>query len=127
MWFVNIAIHRIFNKFSKRSDFWDLNVVKKSKLKTNIKKALAELEVKIINQYPKLSIDEIKTLVVDKKWMVAMDAKIRTEMDAISHRLTERIKELAERYKTPMPKLTNDVANLTSKVEKHLKKMGYEL
>jgi len=102
-------------------------ITKETKLKADIKKALAELEEKIINQYPKLSIDEIKNLVVDKKWMVTMDAKIKTEMDAISHRLTERIKELAERYETPMPELTNDVADLTSKVEKHLKNMGYEL
>ena len=102
-------------------------MTKESKLKADIKKALAELEVKIMNQYPELSIDEIKTLVLDKKWMVTMEAKIKTEMDAISHRLTERIKELAERYETPMPKLTNDVTDLTSKVEKHLKKMGYEL
>jgi len=98
---------------------------KETKLKADIKKSLAELEAKIIKQYPKLSIDEIKTLVVDKKWMATMEAKIKTEMDAISHRLTERIKELAERYETPMPKLTNDVADLTSKVEDHLKKMGY--
>jgi len=61
------------------------------------------------------------------QWMVAMEAKIKIGMDAISHRLTERIKELTERYETPMPKLTNDVTDLTSKVEKHLKKMGYEL
>ena len=98
---------------------------KETKLKADIKKTLAELEMKIIHQYPKLSIDEIKTLVVDTKWMATMEAKIKTEMDAISHRLTERIKELAERYETPMPKLTNDVENLTNKVESHLKKMGY--
>lgn len=100
---------------------------KETKLKADIKKALAELEAKIIKQYPKLSIDEIKTIVVDKKWMATMEAKIKTEMDAISHRLTERIKELAERYETTMPKLTNEVADLTKKVENHLKKMGYEL
>ena len=47
-------------------------------------------------------------------------------MDNISHRLTQRIKELADRYETPMPKLTNDVALLTSKVEDHLKKMNYK-
>ncbi|MCD4743833.1 MAG: type I restriction-modification system subunit M [Desulfobacteraceae bacterium] len=93
-------------------------------LKAEIKKALAELEEKVIKQYPKLKVEDIKTLVVDKKWMATIKAKIKTEMDAISHRLTERIKELAERYETPMPKLTNDVADLTSKVEKHLKKMG---
>jgi len=100
-------------------------MAKEAKLKADIKKALAELEIKIINQYPKLNIDEIKTIVVDKKWMATIESKIKTEMDAISHRLTERIKELAERYETPMPKLTNEVADLTNKVENHLKKMGY--
>ena len=58
--------------------------------------------------------------------MASIASKIKTEMDAISHRLTERIKELAERYETPMPKLTEEVETLTNKVEEHLKKMGYE-
>jgi len=93
---------------------------------TNIKTAKAELEKKVIAQYPKLSIAEIKTIVVEKKWMANMEQRIHTEMDNISHRLTQRIKELADRYETPMPKLTNDVALLTSKVEDHLKKMNYK-
>jgi type I restriction enzyme M protein len=90
-----------------------------------IKTAKAELEKKVIAQYPKLSLDEIKTLVVEKKWMANMDGRIRTEMDNISHRLTQRIKELADRYETPLPKLTDEVAELTKKVEGHLKQMGY--
>jgi len=128
---LNARIKELGKKDADNSDEWDMLtkykklMAKETKLKADIKKALAELEAKIIKQYPKLSIDEIKTLVVDKKWMATMEAKIKTEMDAISHRLTERIKELAERYETPMPKLTNDVTDLTSKVENHLKKMGY--
>ena len=102
-------------------------MTKETRLKSNIKKALSQLEIKIIHQYPKLTIEEIKTIVVDKKWMATIETKIKTEMDAISHRLTERIKELAERYETPLPELTNEVADLTSKVEEHLKKMGFEL
>jgi type I restriction enzyme M protein len=62
--------------------------------------------------------------VVDKKWMHSMEQIIRTEMDNISHRLTQRIKELAERYETPLPQLSNDVDDLTVKVENHLKQMG---
>lgn len=92
----------------------------------NIKAAKAELEKKVIAQYPKLSIDEIKTLVVEKKWMANMEQRIRTEMDNISHRLTQRIKELADRYETPLPKLTEEVNLLTAKVENHLKAMGYK-
>src|SRR3989344_3062205 len=41
--------------------------------KAKIKKALEELEKKVIAQYPKLSINEIKTVVVEKKWMAEME------------------------------------------------------
>ncbi len=75
------------------------------KVQAKIKTAKADLEKKVIAQYPRLSIDEIKTIVVEKKWMHSMDRRIRIEMDNISHRLTQRIKELAERYETPLPKL----------------------
>lgn len=94
--------------------------------KAKLKKALEELEKNVIAKYPTLTIDEIKTIVVEKKWMASMEQRIRTEMDNISHRLTQRIKELADRYETPMPKLTNDLALLTSKVEDHLKQMNYK-
>ena len=56
-----------------------------------------------------------------------MDQRIRTEMDNISHRLTQRIKELAERYETPMPRMTENVADLEAKVNTHLTKMGFVL
>jgi type I restriction enzyme M protein len=39
--------------------------------------------------------------------------------------LTQRIKELAERYETPMPQQTNEVAEMVSKVIAHLQKMGF--
>jgi len=90
-----------------------------------IKTAKAELEKKVIVQYLKLNIDEIKTIVVEKKWMASMEQRIRTEMDNISHRLTHRIKELTERYETPLPKISDDLDKLTAKVEKHLKRMKF--
>ncbi|MBP6661640.1 MAG: type I restriction-modification system subunit M [Paludibacter sp.] len=84
-----------------------------------------ELEQKVIAQYPKLTIDEIKTVVVERKWMAAIEQRIHTEMDNISHRLTQRIKELADRYERPMPLLTREVEALTAKVENHLKQMNF--
>jgi type I restriction enzyme M protein len=93
--------------------------------KAKLKKILEALEKKVFAQYPKLSIDEIKTLVIEKKWMANIEQRIRTEMDNISHRLTQRIKELADRYETPLPQLTNEVAAFTEKVEHHLKQMGF--
>ena len=96
-----------------------------AEVQVKIKVAKVELEKKVIAQYPKLSIAEIKTLAIEKKWMAAMEQRIRTEMDNISHRLTQRIKELAERYETPMPRFTENVADLEAKVNTHLTKMGF--
>jgi type I restriction enzyme M protein len=94
-------------------------------VQTQIKAAKAALEKNVIAKYPTLSIDEIKTIVIEKKWMRSMEERIRTEMDNISHRLTHRIKELAEHYETPLPQLSNEVNELTANVENHLKQMGF--
>ena len=90
-----------------------------------IKNATAELDKKLYAKYPTLTENEIKTLVVDDKWMATIEKAIQTEMDRISQRLTQRIKELAERYETPLPKQTSEVAELESKVSAHLQKMGF--
>ena len=50
----------------------------------------------------------------------------RFEVDRISRQLTNRIKELAERYEKTLPCLDENVKTLESKVSEHLKKMGFE-
>ena len=96
-------------------------------LKKSLKDAETALDTKAYAQYPKLSEDEIKTLVVDKKWISTLDSDIHGEMDRISQSLTQRVKELAERYETPMPLMTERVAELEDKVNKHLERMGFKL
>ncbi len=98
---------------------------KQSDMTKSIKEANTGLDQKVYSQYPKLSVDEIKTLVVDDKWMAAIEKNIHTEMDRISQRLTQRIKDLAERYETPLPMQTTEVSAMEKKVNAHLKKMGY--
>jgi type I restriction enzyme M protein len=95
-------------------------------LKKALKDAEAALDTLSYNKYPALTEAEIKTLVVEDKWMAAISTAIHGEMDRISQALTQRVKELAERYETPMPKLTETVAKLSEKVEAHLKKMGFQ-
>jgi type I restriction enzyme M protein len=57
--------------------------------------------------------------------MAALEQTVKGEMDRISQRLTERIKELAERYATPLPKLITETEALTGKIDAHLKEMGF--
>ena len=94
-------------------------------IKKAIKDAEAELDAKAYAQYPKLTEDEVKAIVVDDKWLAAIEAAIRGEMDRISQTLTQRVKELAERYETPLPELTNRVAEMEIKVNGHLERMGF--
>jgi type I restriction enzyme M protein len=50
---------------------------------------------------------------------------VHGELERISQSLTQRIKELAERYETPMPQLSRHVEELEAKVNRHLQRMGY--
>ena len=96
-------------------------------LKKGLKKVEAALDAQAYAQYPKLTEVEIKTLVVDDKWLATLAAAIHGEMDRVSQQLTQRVKELAERYEMPMPKLADRVAELEAKVSHHLERMGFAL
>lgn len=98
---------------------------KEADLKKELKDAEADLDAKAYAQYPKLSEAEVKTLVVEDKWLAALEAAIQGEMDRVSQSLTQRVKELSERYVTPMPQLTARVDELEAKVNQHLEKMGF--
>jgi type I restriction enzyme M protein len=82
------------------------------------------LLLKVAAQYGKLTEDEIKTLVVGDKWLPTIAAAVQGELDRVSQTLTGRIRQLAERYATPLPQLTGEVATLAARVGEHLKKMG---
>jgi type I restriction enzyme M protein len=92
--------------------------------KARLKTAHGELEAKLDSKYPELTEDEIKTLVVDGKWLATIAAAVQGELDRVSQTLTGRIRQLAERYATPLPQLTDEVAVLAARVEGQLKKMG---
>jgi len=94
-------------------------------LKKNLKEAEAALDAKAYAHYPQLSEADTKTLVVDDKWLAALGTAIHGEMDRISQALTQRVKELADRYDTPMPQMASRVAELEAKVNQHLAKMGF--
>jgi type I restriction enzyme M protein len=90
-----------------------------------VKDAQKALDAKVAAKYKVLSEEEVKTLVVEDKWLATMVSDLQTELNRISQALAGRIKELAVRYATPLPKLNAEVEELSSKVEAHLQKMGF--
>ncbi len=92
--------------------------------KSRLKAALEALEAKVARKYGKLTEAEIKTLVVDGKWLAQIGADVQSELDRVSQALTGRIRQLAERYAVPLPKLIEKVNALAARVDEHLRKMG---
>jgi type I restriction enzyme M protein len=98
---------------------------KESKANKKVKDAKKELDEKVEKKYKELTTDEVKTLVVDDKWMASVISEINGEMERISHRLTSRIKELAERYAEPLPQIEKEFEEYEAKVKAHLERMGF--
>ena len=111
----------------------DLKVLKEwlelSEQEASIKKKLKDLEKSLDDQayekYSDLDERDIRSLVVDFKWLSALETMIHGEMDRVSQSFAIRVKELTERYESTLPDLTNQVADLESKVTNHLKRMGF--
>jgi type I restriction enzyme M protein len=89
-----------------------------------LRDAQAELDEEVLAQYPKLSEAQIKTLVVDDKWFTTIRTAIDDEVQQVTEHLTGRVKVLEERYATPLPQLTDEVAALAARVNGHFEKMG---
>jgi type I restriction enzyme M protein len=104
---------------------WLALETQQAELKTKIKKAEEALDKLAYEKYPDLTEPEVKTIVLDDKWIPAIEVTVKTEMDRISQRLTGRVKELIERYDTPLPKIDQHAKELEEKVTAHLKKMGF--
>ena len=92
----------------------------------NVKDAMKALDKKVNETYKALTEDEIKTLVVDMKWIPYIVREVNSEMDRVSHRLASRIKELAERYDETLSRLEDEVKSYSVKIEQHLERMGFE-
>lgn len=90
-----------------------------------IREAQRALDAMVAAKYKTLSEDEIKTLVVDDKWLATLAEDVQTELDRVSQALTGRIKELAERYAAPLPEVIDEVDALSSRVNAHLARMGF--
>jgi type I restriction enzyme M protein len=97
---------------------------KEAELKKTVKTKETELDQLTIEQFGKLTTNEIQEIVVEDKWLTSIKSDIQTEIDGISQRLTTRIKELAERYDNKLGLLATETEVLEAKVAQHLQKMG---
>ena len=98
----------------------------KSKADKAVKAAQLALDEQVLARYATLTETEIKQLVIDDKWFATIQTEITSEVQRLTQNLTERVKELEERYAQPLPDLAQEVEAFSVKVEAHLQKMGVD-
>jgi type I restriction enzyme M protein len=103
---------------------WAKHEARQASLKRQIKADEAALDQLAHDKYADLSVEEIKTLVVDDKWLAALRGDVSGELERVSQALSRRIIDLAKRYETPLPRLVEDLTELSDRVDAHLKRMG---
>jgi len=92
-----------------------------------LKEAQEALDLSVFKHYPGLTEADIKTLIVEDKWLARLSANIEAEIGRITQQMANRVKELEERYAEPLPMIEQNVVTLSDKVAGHLKAMGLGL
>lgn len=105
--------------------------LKLTKAKKDTAKALASLQDaltdKVLAQYRALTPDDIRRLVVDRKWLAAILDSCREEMNTLTQQLTADIAALATRYEQTLPELEAEVKRGEQEVSRYLAQMGFNI
>ena len=126
-------IKKRIKALDKKADAEELAVLQKyldlkgdiSLNKKLIKERKYDLLTALLVKYAALSEEDIKRLVIEKKWFASLGSRLDGEMQRISQQLTSKVSALAERYAQTLPEIDTEIADLEAKVAAHLKQMGY--
>ncbi|MFF0809076.1 type I restriction-modification system subunit M [Streptomyces albogriseolus] len=92
--------------------------------KKAVKEATAKLDQLALAQYPKITTDEIQSLVIDDKWGGTIRDRIGGEVTALGQALITRLCVLADRYESTVGELDAQLEAHAAKVAAHLAAMG---
>jgi type I restriction enzyme M protein len=95
--------------------------------KKAVKEAQEQLNLQVLEQYGKLDEFDMKVLMVDKKWLATLEARVRSDIERMIQQFANRLKQLHERYAQPLPTLEQQTAALSATVAKHLQAMGLKV
>ncbi len=110
--------YNVLKQYSELAD----KIKKFTKLVKELNAALDEAERA---KYAELTIDEIKELLINRKWYYTLFDGIKALYITTSHSMANRIAELTERYEETLPELQEQVSDYEAKVKVHLERMGF--
>ena len=105
-------------------------VAKLMTAETAAKKAVKEAEEALteatLAKYPELTEEEIRSLVVDDKWLTDLANLIEAEIEARTEQMTARVRVLTERYGNTLPRMASAAEDASHRVSRHLRAMGFD-
>lgn len=106
---------------------WESTYTKKEGYVSQWKQKRTELTEKVVAKYAILTEDEIKLLVVERKWLASVVGGCKALMQNVTHQIASDVTALAERYEVTLGATESQVKDLEQEVLQSLKKMGFTL
>lgn len=91
-----------------------------------LKETRKALDDKVLEKYGELTIDEIKHLLFDLKWMAKLEADVRDEFEQVLNTLSSKVLLIAKRYENTLGELEEKTTKSRAAVMSALERMGYK-
>lgn len=91
-----------------------------------IKDKTIVLDDKVVEKYPALTVEEIKYLLFDKKWMTKIKADIKNEIDIVVNSWASKVHTIASRYEKTLGEIEAETMKTRDEVNLALERMGYK-
>jgi type I restriction enzyme M protein len=106
---------------------WESTYTKKEGYVSQWKQKRTELTEAVVAKYAALTEDEIKTLVVERKWLASVVGGCEALMQNVTHQIASDVTTLFERYELTLGATESKVNDLEQEVLRSLKEMGFTL
>ena len=90
------------------------------------KEARKALDDEVEAKYGELTVDEIKHLLFDMKWMAKLEVDIRDEIEQVLNSLSSKVLLIAKRYEHTLGEIEDRTAKSRAAVMAALERMGYK-
>lgn len=114
------------NEVKKSAEYKKIDKEKSALNKTQ-KEKRTDLTDAVVKKYAALTEEEIKILVVDRKWLTSVINGCEALMQNVTHQIANDVTALVERYETTLNDTEANVKDLEQQVLLSLKEMGFTL
>ena len=123
--FANAVLPEVYKEEYEALLSYQLLLNKKDEINKDIKEARGKLDELVVDKYHELSVDEIKDLLFNQKWMSRIDNDIIDSLEQVINKLASKVVLIAKRYERTLSQIESKSDLSKKKVMSALERMGY--